>query len=78
MREVVAKRPLRRLWRYLGSEFAKGSCYTACQSLKQLPLALCQVVSNAIRGNIAARKEANANRACLLQELRLRMPSPDA
>jgi hypothetical protein len=35
MGEVVAKRALGRLRRYFGPEFAKGSCQTACQSLKR-------------------------------------------
>ena len=78
MGEVVAKRPLGRLWRYFGTEFAKGSRQTACQSLKQLPLALGQVVSNAVGRNIAARKEPHAHRAGLLQELGLWMPGPHA
>jgi len=36
----------------------KANCFAARQSLKPLPLALGQVMSNPIRGNIAARKEA--------------------
>lgn len=76
MGEVVAKRPPGRLWRYFGTEFTKGSRQTACQSLKQLPLALGQVVSNAVGRNIAARKEPHAHRAGLLQELGLWMPGP--
>ncbi len=35
MGEVVAKRAVGRLRRYFGPEFAKGSCQTACQSLKR-------------------------------------------
>jgi len=78
MGEVVTKRALGRLWRYFGPEFAKGACQTACQRLKQLPLALGQVMSDPKGRNIAARKEAHAHCAGLLQELGLGMPSPHA
>ena len=48
MFEIVAKRPFGRLRGYFGSELAEGSRQTACQSLKQLPLALGQVMSDPI------------------------------
>jgi len=77
MGEIVPKLPLRRLWRCFSTEFAKGSRQTACQRLKQLPLPLGQVVSNPMGGNIAARKEAHAHCARLLQELGLRAAHPE-
>jgi len=56
----------------------KANCFAARQSLKPLPLALGQVMSNPIKGNIAARQEAYAHCAGLVQKLRFGMPGPDA
>ena len=73
MNKIVTQCPFGKRRSDLAPNLGKGTLPGAGNGLEDLPLALGEIVSNAERRHIAARKEANANRAGNLKELRFRV-----
>ncbi len=75
MNEIITQRAVSDSRINLGTNISEWPTSISGESLKNLPLAVCQVVANAKRSHIPARQKPDAHRSSNLQELRLRVAS---